>query len=84
MKLTALPRWEMSRRVLEGMRGRGVTKCALADREISISESGDVYPCQLLHAPEFLAGNIHTNNFVEIYFNSPVLRKMQLDQCWHS
>lgn len=74
-------------RVLEGMRNRGVTKCALADREISISESGDVYPCQLLHAPEFLAGNIHTNNLVEIYFNSPVLRKMRsinvgtVDEC---
>jgi radical SAM protein with 4Fe4S-binding SPASM domain len=68
--------------MLEGLRGRGVKKCALADREISISETGDVYPCQLLHAPEFLAGNIHTDSLPNIYFKSPVLdrvRKVNVD-----
>ena len=63
--------------VLEGLRGRGVKKCALADREISISETGDVYPCQLLHAPEFLAGNIHSDSLYNIYFNKPMLPKLR-------
>lgn len=63
--------------VLEGLRGRGVKKCALADREISISETGDVYPCQLLHAPEFLAGNIHADTLPDIYFKKPVLPKLR-------
>jgi len=63
--------------VLEGLRGHGVKKCALADREISISERGDVYPCQLLHAPEFLAGNIYVAPLAEIYFNSPVLSRLR-------
>lgn len=63
--------------VLEGLRGRGVKKCALADREISISETGDVYPCQLLNAPEFLAGNIHVDSLYDIYFKKPVLPKLR-------
>jgi len=73
--------------VVEGLRGRGVKKCALADREISISETGEVYPCQLLHAPEFLAGNVYTSSLGDIYFTSPVLKKMRsinvdtLDEC---
>jgi radical SAM protein with 4Fe4S-binding SPASM domain len=74
-------------RVLESIRGRGVTKCALADREISISETGDVYPCQLLHAPEFRAGNIFDSSLSDIYLSSPLLAKMRaisvhtIDEC---
>lgn len=33
-------------------------KCAIGGSELSISASGDVYPCQLLHYPEFHIGNI--------------------------
>jgi radical SAM protein with 4Fe4S-binding SPASM domain len=44
--------------VLERLRGRGVTRCALADAEISISENGDVFPCQLLTDADFAAGNV--------------------------
>ena len=60
---------------LESLRGRGVKKCALADREISISATGDVYPCQLLHAPEFLAGNIRERPLREIYRESDALKR---------
>lgn len=63
--------------VLESLRGRGVKKCALAEREISISEKGDVYPCQLLHSPEFLAGNIHDDSLRDLYFNKPTLPKLR-------
>jgi radical SAM protein with 4Fe4S-binding SPASM domain len=62
---------------LDSIRGHGVRRCALAEREISISESGDVYPCQLLHAAEFKAGNIRENPLPEIYYNSPVLNHVR-------
>lgn len=51
-------------------------KCAVADGEISISPTGDVYPCQLLHRPEFYAGNIRERNIRDIYNNSLVLKKI--------
>ena len=50
-------------------------KCAIGDNEISISPSGDVYPCQLLHLDEFLAGNVHERSIKEIYHDSPALRR---------
>ncbi len=57
-------------------------KCAIADAEISISATGDVYPCQLLHYREFLAGNIYEQDIRDIYYNSPVLescRRLTVD-----
>ena len=48
-------------------------KCAVGDSELSISESGDVYPCQLLHYQQFYAGNIFEQSIQEIYFHSPAL-----------
>ena len=50
-------------------------KCAIGDNEISISPTGDVYPCQLLHLDEFLAGNVHERSIKEIYQNSPALKR---------
>ncbi len=50
-------------------------KCAIGDNEISISPTGDVYPCQLLHLDEFLAGNVHERSIKEIYRDSPVLQR---------
>ncbi len=35
---------------LERIRGHGIKRCAWAANEISISEKGNVYPCQLLHS----------------------------------
>jgi radical SAM protein with 4Fe4S-binding SPASM domain len=64
-------------KTLESIRGRGVRRCALAEREISISETGDVYPCQLLHAPELKAGNIRELSLAEIYYESPVFRRLR-------
>ncbi len=48
-------------------------KCAVGDGEISISETGDVYPCQLLHYPKFLAGNIHETPIETIYYEGKSL-----------
>ena len=50
-------------------------KCAIGGAELSISASGDVYPCQLLHYPEFLIGNIHECKVSEMVSNSPVIEK---------
>ena len=41
-------------------------KCAIGDGEFSISATGDVYPCQLLHTDEFYAGNVHEKSIVDI------------------
>ena len=73
--------------VLENLRGKGSKRCALADTEISISETGDVYPCQLLVEPEFVAGNVHSTTLKDIYFDSDVLKKIReisidtIDKC---
>lgn len=48
------------------LRGRGTTKCAMADSEISISENGDVFPCQMLTDDEFCGGNIKEKTIKEI------------------
>ena len=42
-------------------------KCSLGDGELSISCTGDVYPCQLLHDEKFYLGNIQENTLEEIY-----------------
>ena len=55
-------------------------KCAIGDGEFSVSATGDVYPCQLLHTDEFLAGNIHESSIVDIYNMSESLKRCsQLD-----
>lgn len=50
-------------------------KCAVGGAEISISETGDVYPCQLLHYPQFLMGNIHTQKVSDMHSISPVAQQ---------
>jgi radical SAM protein with 4Fe4S-binding SPASM domain len=64
-------------KTLATVRGRGTRRCAMAEREISISETGDVYPCQLLHAEEFRAGNVRERPLAEIYYESPVLERLR-------
>jgi radical SAM protein with 4Fe4S-binding SPASM domain len=62
---------------LKSLRGRGVRRCAMAEREISIAETGDVYPCQLLHEERFCAGNVRQRPLGEIYADSPVFARMR-------
>jgi radical SAM protein with 4Fe4S-binding SPASM domain len=50
-----------------------IMKCAIGDAEISISDTGDVYPCHLLHIPQFLAGNVKEQSLESIYQTSDVL-----------
>jgi radical SAM protein with 4Fe4S-binding SPASM domain len=53
--------------LIAGGRGRKAIRCAMAGTEISIAEDGSVYPCQLLHDPEFCAGNVRLQSVREIY-----------------
>jgi len=62
---------------LNALRGRGVRRCAMAEREISIAETGDAYPCQLLHEERFRAGNMRERSVGEIYAQSPVFARMR-------
>jgi len=62
---------------LKSLRGRGVRRCAMAEREISIAETGDMYPCQLLHEERFRAGNVRERSVGEIYSESPVFARMR-------
>jgi radical SAM protein with 4Fe4S-binding SPASM domain len=64
-------------RKLKALRGRGARRCAMAEREISISETGDVYPCQLLHEERFRAGNVRERSVAEIYAESEVFARMR-------
>lgn len=62
---------------LNSLRGRGVRRCAMAEREISIAETGDMYPCQLLNEDRFRAGNVREQSVGEIYSESPVFARMR-------
>ena len=50
-------------------------KCAVGGSELSISETGDIYPCQLLHYPQFLIGNIHKDKVSELYDTSAIIKQ---------
>jgi radical SAM protein with 4Fe4S-binding SPASM domain len=63
-------------RLIAHGRGRKSTRCAMAGAEISIADDGGVYPCQLLHEPEFCAGNIRLQSLREIY-NSERFRQLR-------
>lgn len=52
-------------------------QCGAAAGEISLGPDGSVYPCQALHKDEFHAGTIGERNLREIYYDSPVLRKLR-------
>lgn len=59
---------------LAASRQKRIMKCAIGDGEISISETGDVYPCQLLHFPQFCAGNVRESSLKSIYETSDKLK----------
>ena len=62
---------------LDRAKQQRIMKCAIGDAEISISDTGDVYPCHLLHLPQFLAGNIKEQSLEAIYETSDVLNSCQ-------
>jgi radical SAM protein with 4Fe4S-binding SPASM domain len=60
---------------LEGAIGSPCHKCAIGDGEFSISATGDVYPCQLLHTETFYAGNVHEQSIGDIYRHATALER---------
>lgn len=56
----------------------GVLKkhCGVGLEEISIDAKGEVYPCKLLHEPQFRAGNLRERSLKEIWADAPVLLSM--------
>ena len=60
---------------LSAARQKRRCKCAVGGSELSISETGDIYPCQLLHYPQFLIGNIHKDKISELYETSLVIKQ---------
>jgi radical SAM protein with 4Fe4S-binding SPASM domain len=47
--------------------------CGVGDGVISIDSNGDVYPCQTLHSPEFLCGNVFESSLRDIIHSSNVI-----------
>lgn len=60
---------------LENSKCSRACKCAVGNQELSVSPTGDVYPCQLLHYPEFLIGNVHDTPISELWMNSPIVER---------
>ena len=57
-------------------KNHSILKCAMGDGEISISSSGDMYPCQLLHDDLFKIGNLKISSFDDLY-NSPKMEEFK-------
>lgn len=53
------------------------THCGVAKGELSMLSNGDIYPCQLLCKPQFLAGNIFDQSLEEIFYNSEILKQLR-------
>lgn len=60
---------------LEGALYHQCHKCSIGDGEFSISATGDVYPCQLLHTDPFHCGNVHDQSIKDIYYHSKVISR---------
>ncbi|WP_068792581.1 radical SAM/SPASM domain-containing protein [Brevibacillus laterosporus] len=46
--------------------------CGHAYSEFSVDSKGDVFPCKIMHNPQFLGGNVKDKSLEEIYYESPV------------
>ncbi len=55
----------------------GAGTCGAATSLLSVSATGDVYPCQSLHVDEFWAGNIREQSLGEILQDAPALHSFR-------
>lgn len=51
--------------------------CGAGTSTLSTSPDGNVYPCQMLHHPDFSCGNIKETSLENIYQNSEILKKFR-------
>jgi radical SAM protein with 4Fe4S-binding SPASM domain len=54
---------------IPGVRNRG---CNAGVSNISIDDSGDVYPCHLFHFEKFRMGNVFTDSFSDIFYSERI------------
>ncbi len=59
--------------VLASARKKPIRKCAIGDGEISIGSDGTVYPCHMLHYPQFAAGNVRDKPLADL-LEAPSMR----------
>jgi radical SAM protein with 4Fe4S-binding SPASM domain len=52
--------------------GMPTRSCYAGLSNLSISDSGDAYPCHLFHRPEFRFGNVFHDRFEDIFFGEPI------------
>lgn len=55
--------------------GARKTNCGLGYAVLSIDPDGKVYPCQWLHFPEFMIGDLHEKSLEDLYFSSEVVQR---------
>lgn len=56
---------------------RVMVRCGAGSDIISVSPTGDVFPCQALHFPELCGGNLREQSLEDIGTNSPVLKSLR-------
>lgn len=67
--------------------GERNTMCGAGTSVLSIGPDGDVFPCQMLHHPDFRCGNITDASLENIYLDSKIIEKFRefnvdmLDEC---
>lgn len=61
----------------ENKRTKGSSSCGVATRIISISSTGDVYPCHFFHHDDFKAGNVNYMSLKQIYLQAPQLAQFR-------
>ena len=68
----------------EKRRRQGLDMCGAAKMTCCLSPTGRLYPCAFLQEPVFLAGDIRTGSFKELWDHSPVfaqLRQLNVKAC---
>jgi radical SAM protein with 4Fe4S-binding SPASM domain len=52
-------------------------RCSMGIEELSIAPNGDLYPCHMLHYPEFRIGNLNEDDIHKLYYESPLLEDLR-------
>ncbi|CAB1063256.1 Mycofactocin radical SAM maturase [Olavius sp. associated proteobacterium Delta 1] len=68
----------------ENRRRKGLDMCGAAKMTCCIAPNGNVYPCAFMQERNFLAGNVRTSNFKNIWQRAPVfsqLRNLNVESC---
>ena len=68
----------------EKRRRQGLEMCGAAKMTCCLSPTGRLYPCAFLQEPAFLAGDIRTGSFQDLWNSSPVftrLRQLNVQAC---